>query len=57
MDPSEAHALPDKVLLAVLRDAAKQAQQNIDRSRAIVRETNLLLRLAERIQAPLIESR
>jgi len=57
MDLSVAHDLSDKMLLAALREAAQQAQENVDRSRALVEETHLLLRLAERIEAALIDSR
>jgi hypothetical protein len=52
MDPEA-----DKELIATLREAAKQAQESIDRSRVMVQETYSLLRLAERMKAPLIESR
>ena len=57
MDLSMAHQLPDRMLLKALRDAVQQAQESVDRSRAIVRETQALVRLAERIESPLIESR
>jgi hypothetical protein len=43
--------------LAIRREAAEDARQLTDQTRTLVRETHALLRKAERLQAPLIESR
>ena len=48
--------LPDEELIVRLREATEQVQEAIDRSRAIIQEARSLLRLAERMQTPLIES-
>jgi hypothetical protein len=56
MDP-ETRYFPDAALIAMLREAAEQAQESVDRSRVMVRETYWLLRLAQRMEGPLIESR
>jgi hypothetical protein len=49
--------LSDEAMLAILREAAEDARQLTDQTRTLVRETHALLRKAERLQAPLIESR
>ena len=49
--------LPDEVVLAMLCEAVQDAQQITEHTRAVVRETRALLRKADRLQMPLIESR
>jgi hypothetical protein len=57
-DPKSAPPnLSDETILAILREAAEDARQLTDRTRTLVRETHALLRKAERLRTPLIESR
>jgi hypothetical protein len=50
-------SLSDEEVLFVLRKAAEEAHQTAGQTRALICETRSLLRKAERLKMPLIESR
>jgi hypothetical protein len=52
-----AYNLPDEELIASLREAANEAWETVYRSRALIQESHSLLRLIDRMEAPLIETR